>query len=54
MMHSGDARKSDDATSARQFNGAHDRGVAPERHVGSVLVAIRGMQSDQAQEVPLA
>ena len=51
MVDASDARKCDDASIARRFDTARDRCVTVERHVGTVLIVVARMRSDQPQQV---
>ena len=51
VVDASDARKCDDASIARRFDTARDRGVTVQRHVGTVLVVVARMRSDQPQQV---
>jgi hypothetical protein len=54
MVKPGDAGEGDDATSARRLDGARNRRIAVERHVGTVLVVVGRVGSNQSQQVALA
>ena len=54
MVDATDARKRDDASADRQFDGTRDGRVAVERHVGTVLIVVTRMLSHQPQLVALA
>jgi hypothetical protein len=53
VVQPADSRKCDDFARARWFDGARDRRIAVDRHMGPILVVVGHVLADQAEQMPL-
>src|ERR1022692_2428629 len=54
MVQPGDSGKGDDVARTRRLDGARDRRITVERHMGAVLVVVARGGSNQSQQMALA